>query len=113
MQTWAKLEKLRPSQIQFTMRPRVRPTTPCTFLPVSMFSHTMAVPSGRALNGAGASWRVSALARAPKGTATAAARPADTSRRSGAGKDGTATATPRSARKADAEGKRESDRDDL
>src|SRR3546814_2645526 len=31
MQTWAKLEKLRPSQIQVTMRPRVRPTTPCTF----------------------------------------------------------------------------------
>src|SRR3546814_2616154 len=92
MQTWAKLEKLRPSQIQVTMRPRVRPTTPCTFLPVSMFSHTMAVPSGRALNGAGASWRVSALAAAPKGNATEAARHADSIRRQRTGKDGPAKA---------------------
>src|SRR3546814_17158076 len=63
-----------------------------------MFSHTMAVPSGRALNGAGASWRVSALAAAPKGNATAAARHADSSRRRRAGKDGTDKATPRSGR---------------
>src|SRR3546814_15249493 len=52
----------------------------------------------RSLNGAGASWRVSALAAAPKGNATAAARHADSSRRRRAGKDGTDKATPRSGR---------------
>src|SRR3546814_18936695 len=89
MQTWAKLEKLRPSQIQVTMRPRVRPTTACTFLPVSMFSHTIAVHSGRPLNVSVASGRVSALAADPERNATAPASHAARIRRRRAAKDGT------------------------